>query len=266
MTGRLIRLTLLAAAAISTTNGIRAADFTPYFDSAASDTPRSNAGLSLAADRLTMKADLAVRAPDRETQIVPNVSSAFELAHGLNLETRLNLADWNSADEPAGAKFDTRVHFQSSAPFLDEFEGRYWHSPEGQTGRLLKFGFYQKLRESSSLAPLTIRSRATLETLHGAAAVSAVAATAPAPNQRVGWETELGGFTAGLLPGRSALKLRVERVGGAQAETTRSLAYDQTWSMRNLGQFGVNVKMLRATLTTADALQPSIGISWRAQF
>jgi hypothetical protein len=264
MTGRLIRLTLLAAAAISTTNGIRAADFTPYFDSAASDTPRSKAGLALAADRLTIKADLAVRAPDHETQIVPNVSSAFELAHGLNLETRLNLADWNSADEPPGAKFDTRVHFQSSAPFLDEFEGRYWHSPEGQTGRLLKFGFYQKLRESSSLAPLTIRSRATLETTDGWAASAAAPGTAP--NRKIGWETELGGVAAGLLPGRSALKLRVERVAGAQAETARSLAYDPSWSKRNLGQFGVNVKMLRATLTTADALQPSIGISWRAQF
>src|SRR4051794_13820558 len=121
MTRCSIHLALLAAAALCATNGIRAADFTPYFDSAASDKPRSNAGMSLAGDRMTMKADLAVRAPDHETQIVPNVSSAFELAHGLDLETRMSLADWNSADESPGTKFDTRLHFQSSAPFLDEF-------------------------------------------------------------------------------------------------------------------------------------------------
>jgi hypothetical protein len=265
MTRCSIRLALLAAAALCATNGSRAADFTPYFDSAASDKPRSNAGMSLAGDRMTMKADLAVRAPDHETQIVPNVSSALELAHGLDLETRMSLADWNSADESPGAKFDTRLHFQSSAPFLDEFEGRYWRSPAGQTGRLLKFGFYQKLRGSSSLAPLTIRSRATLETTDGWAAATAMP-SATAPNRKIGWETELGGVAAGLLPGRSALKLRVERVAGEQAETTHSLAYDQSWSLRNLGQFGVNVKMLRATLTTEDTLQPSIGFSWRAQF
>jgi hypothetical protein len=262
----MMRLTLSIAAAVGAASAARAADFAPYFSAAASDNPRSNAGLSLDGDKLKMKADLAVRSPDHTTQIVPNLSSAFALGQRLGVETRMNLAEWNSGAELPGAKFDTRLHFRSSAPFLDELEGRYWRSNAGQTGRLLKFGFYQNLRESSSTAPLTIRSRATLETSDGVAAADGIVRTLPRDNRRLGWETELAGVTAGFLPGRSAVKLALEKVAGQRAETTRSLAYDHSWSVRNVAQFGVNVKMLRATLTTADALQPSIGLSWRGEF
>jgi hypothetical protein len=237
---------------------------TSYFESSANQKPRGNAGVSVTSDRIRLNADLALRAPNRTTQIVPRVSSAFAISDRVGLETRVDLSDWNSSTVVPGAKVDTRLHFQSSAPFLDELEGRVWRSPDGQSGRILKFGFYQKLSDASVLTPFTIRSKAVVETTVGGTAAirSDLAPGNRLENRRLGIETELGGgLMSHVLSGRGAFKIKLDKVAGSRPETARSVAYDQSWRL-GVAQLGLNLQMLRATYTTAGALEPSVGFTW----
>jgi hypothetical protein len=215
-------------------------------------------------DRISLKADLAVRTPNRSTEIVPHVSSALAISDRLGLETRFDLSDWNSRTVVPGARVDTRLHFQSSAPFLDELEGSVWRSPDGQSGRILKFGFYQKLTAANAPTPLTIRSRAVVETIVGISPTLPDATDtlgARAENRRFGIETEFGGLMSRFMTSRGALKIKLDRVAGPHPESASSLAYDQSFKV-GLGQLGLNLKMLQATYTTAGVLEPSLGLTW----
>jgi hypothetical protein len=263
MNSSMARAALVLTLAVLASRAASAGGVTSYFESSANQKPRGNAGVSVTSDRVRLNADLALRAPNRATEIMPRVSSRFALSDRVGLETRLDLSDWNSSTVVPGAKVDTRLHFQSSAPFLDELEGRVWRSPDGQSGRILKFGFYQKLSDTSAPTPLTIRSKAVVETTFGAAAPfqAGVEAGSRSENRRVGIETELGGLMSQRKSGRGALKIKLDRVAGSRPETAGSVAYDQSWRV-GLGQVGMNLKRLRATYTTAGALQPSVGFTW----
>jgi len=248
--------------------GSRTADaggVSSYFESSASQKPRGNAGVSVTSDKVRVNADLALRAPNRATEIVPRVSTAFALSDHLGLETRVDLSDWNSRAVVPGTKVDTRLHFKSSAPFFDELEGRVWRSPDGQSGRILGFGFYQKLSEANALTAVTIRSKAVVETTVGlpAAPLSDGPVGSRHQNRRVGIETEVAGLMASAVGGRGALKIRLDRVAGARPETASSIGYDQSWRLGREAQLGLNLKMLRATYTTAGAIEPAVGITWR---
>ena len=163
MTLTMARAVIVLAVAVFGSRAAIAGGVSSYFESSANQKPRGNAGVSVTSDRVRLNADLAVRAPNRTTEIVPRVSSTFAISDRLGLETRVDLSDWNSRTIVPGTKVDTRLHFKSSAPFLDELEGRVWRSPNGQSGRILKFGFYQKLSDANALTPLTIRSKAVVE-------------------------------------------------------------------------------------------------------
>jgi hypothetical protein len=243
--------------------GAAGVELTPYFESSANQKPRGNAGLSLDADNIKVQADVALRAPNHETTIIPRLTSEVALSPHVGIETHVDFGEWSTGVGVPDAKFDTTLHFQSSTAFLDEFEGRFWRSPDGQTGRILGFGFYQKLGGSSPGRAVTIRSRATLETTNAPADLVAGAAL---DSRRVGVETEI----RGLIPGRrarrrTALRLKVEKVRGAQAETASTVTYDRSWPV-GLAQIGFNVQMQKATTTTSNAFEPSVGFRWRAQF
>jgi hypothetical protein len=261
MTRALITLVLAVLGA----HAAEAGGVSSYFESSADKKPRGNAGVSVTGDKIRLNADLALRAPNRSTEIVPRVSSAIALSDRLGLETRVDLSDWNARAVVPGAKVDTRLHFQSSAPFLDELEGRVWRTPDGQSGRILKFGFYQKLSDANALTPLTIRSKAVVESTVGATDLledSPGGRRARPENRRFGIETEVGGLMSRVFTGRGALKIKLDRIAGARPETAGSVAYDQAWKV-GFAQLGVNLQMLRATHTTAGALQPSVGFTWR---
>jgi hypothetical protein len=49
-----------------------AADLNPYFHSSAGNKPRGDAGLSVSNDRLRVAADVAMRAHDGSTRILPS--------------------------------------------------------------------------------------------------------------------------------------------------------------------------------------------------
>jgi hypothetical protein len=261
-------LLVLALAGIGARTAV-AAGVSPYFESSANQKPRGNAGLSVSGDRMKLNADLALRAPNKATEVVPRVSSAFSLGNRLDLETRVDLSDWNSRTAAAGAKVDTRLHFQSSAPFLDELEGRVWRSPDGQSGRILKFGFYQKLSAANAPGAVTIRSKAIVESTVGRLPLPALPASggesglaARPENRRFGVETEVGGLMSRLASGRGALKIKLDKVAGSRPETAGSVGYDQQWKLGLGAQLGFNVNMLRATYSTAGSFVPSVGISW----
>jgi hypothetical protein len=263
MNSSMARAVIVLSLAVIGSRAASAGGVTSYFESSANQKPRGNAGVSVTSDRVRLNADLALRAPNKATEIVPRVSSRFALSDRLGLETRVDLSDWNSRTVVPGAKVDTRLHFQSSAPFLDELEGRVWRTPDGQTGRILKFGFYQKLSDASAVAPLTIRSKAVVETTVGTSSQvhSAAALGNRVENRRFGIETELGGLMS-QRRGRGALKIKLDKIAGSRPETAGSVAYDQSWKIK-LGQVGMNLKMLRATYTTAGTLEPSVGITWQ---
>jgi len=249
--------------------GAQAADaggITSYFESSANQKPRGNAGVSVSSDRVKLNADVALRAPNRATQIVPQLSSAFAISNRLGVETRVHLSEWNSGAELPGAKVDTRLHFQSSAPFLDELEGRVWRSPDGQSGRILRFGFYQILSDTNALTPVTMRSKASVETTVGGLANPApgILSLGPRPeSRRLGLETEFRGLLARRITGKTALKIKVDKVAGARAQTAQSVAYDHSWSVGNAA-LGLNLKVLRTTYaTTVAGTEPSLGLTWR---
>jgi hypothetical protein len=189
------------------------------------------------------------------------MSSALAITNRIGLETRVDWSDWNARTVSPGAKVDTRLHFKSSAPFLDELEGRVWRSPDGQSGRILKFGFYQKLSDANDLTPITIRSRAVVESTVGGSNALPAASAAPPENRRLGIETEVGGLMS-RASSKGALKIKLDTIAGSRPETAGSVAYDQSWPIA-LGQLGLNLNMLRATYTTAGAFQPSLGLTWR---
>jgi hypothetical protein len=159
--------------------------------------------VSVTGDKVKLDAGVAMRRNNRSTQIVPQVGSAFSVNERLGVETLVRMSAWNSRTDPPGAKVDTKVHFRSPAPFLDELEGRVWRSRDGQSGRILKFGFYQTLSQTNPPTPLTVRRRAVVETTLGAVPV---ASSTPAPSPRaqnrgLGRETELGGLMSSLPGG-----------------------------------------------------------------
>ena len=207
---------------------------------------------------MLLKADVALQAPNKQTQIVPNVSSAFTIGKNLDIETRVNLAEFNTRKDTT---FDTRLHFRSLGPFFDELEGRIWQSPDGLSRHLLRLGFYQILGNTSAVAPLTLTGKASVETSQGSALLSAVADT-----RRYGVETQVKGLTTSLVPGAGTLSLKLERTSGSRPESLSTVGYNQAWTMPNLTKLGLNFKFLRTTFSPADDFEPSIDFTWRGEF
>jgi hypothetical protein len=260
MHSTLIRALLFVLAASAAAPAVMAADLGPYFESSAGAKPRGDAGLSVSNERLRVAAAVAMRARNGGTAVLPKLTSALTLSPRVALETRVNLAEWNGQTDPLDAKFATRLHVQAPAPFLDDLEGRFWRLPDGQTGRLLRLGFYQRLPAPRRAGPITIRSKATVETLSAAAAVGG------AGQQQLGFETEVGGLMAGAAGSRTAVRLKVTHHYGAELETTHLLAYDRSWLFPGATELALNIGVLRAVRTTAAAVEPSFGISWRGEF
>jgi hypothetical protein len=233
-----------------------------YFESSAQPKkPRSNAGVSVNGDRVSLKADVALRAPNAKTEVIPNLSSAFTLAKNLELSTRVNLAEWNTRTDTT---FDTRLHFRRSlGPFLDELEGRVWRTPDGLSRQLLKLGFYQILPSTRVDSPLTITGRATVEAADGSAPRGVLAGARD--TQRLGVETVFGGLMSPFLPGANTFSVKVERVMGARSGIASTLAYDQSWSVSQSTKLGLNMKFLRQTYSAND-FEPSLGFTWRSEF
>ena len=258
----------LAVIAALLQKSVAMADVAPYFESATAQKPRTRAGISVDADGIFLKADLSLQAPDHSTQLVPRVSSSVALTDRLGLEARVELPDWNAQAGALGAKVDTTLHFDPSVPFADRLEGRFWRSPDGQTGQLFQLGFHKKLRASTGVAPLTIRSRATFETTTGSGnSIGEAEASDPQlDTRRLGFETELTGILPNLPPNRSAVRIKIEKRAGARAETRQSVGYTQNWSTRDFGRLGMNVKMRRDSIDTANELQPSVRLTWSAEF
>lgn len=238
--------------------GAAAADVVPYFETSGSQKPRGDAGVSVAHDKLQFNADVALRSGDR-TQVIPRVSSAFALSNRFGVETELNLAEWNGRDELIDRTFDTRLHFKSPAPFLEALEGRFWRSPDGRSGRILKFGFYQTVRDSTFALPLTVRGSATVETASGGIADAGLPG-----NRKVRLETEVAGLPAGARA-RKALRMKVERQEGSRPHDARSIAYDHAWTVGASSKLGLNVEMREATSAQTLGFEPSFGLSWRSE-
>jgi len=254
------RAVLCFALAILSVNYAVADGIATYFESSANQKPRSNAGLSVESDRLRVKADVALQAPDKKTRIIPNLSSAFTIAKHLDIETHVNLAEWTTGADPT---IDTRLHFRSLGPFFEELEGRIWRSPDGLSRQILKLGFYQTLSDATSLTPVTITGRAIYETTNGPDLLLPGDGT---DARRVGLETVVAGLMSPFFAGHNAFSLRVDRVSGARPENASSLAYDQSWTMRNFTKLGFNLKVLRAAQSAANDLEPSLGFTWRTEF
>ena len=266
MNRTVLRLALIAALLQQT---VAMADIASFVESATVQKPRTRAGISVdATEGILLKADISVQAPDHSTEFVPRISSSMALTKRLGLDTKVELPDWNAQAGPAGAKVDTTVRFKPSAPFADPVEGRFWRLPGGQTGQVVQLGFHNKLRPSGGVAPLMIRSRATFEASSGLiSTIGGAAATDPRlDTRRMGLETELTGILPNLPPSRSAVRVKVERSAGARTATTQYVGYTQNWAVRYFGRLGMNVKMLRDSIDTADELQPSFKLTWSGEF
>jgi hypothetical protein len=216
-------------------------------------------------DRLQVNADLKVRAPGDRTEIVPQLRSSFSISERVGVETRVDLAEWNASSDLGRASINTRLHFRSLAPFLDELEGSVWRSPDGETRQILKFGFYQILRAAGLAPALTLHAKATVESALGAVPSARARAPERPEMRRVGFEAVLGGLLPELGIADNSLRLKMERTSGGQAASRDSLTYDHGWQLGPTGRIGFNLAFGREP-STLYRVTPSFGITWRAQF
>lgn len=234
--------------------------------------PRSNAGLAVQTDRLRVRADFAVRgtqiappplalAPPGggSTEVVPNLRSALTIAKNLDIETRVNFAEWNTR---SATTFDTRVRYRRRLDiFFDELDGSLVRSPDGLTKQTLGLGFKQILGDVGGISPLVITGRAIFETTQNAAV-----AGLSSDSRKVGVETRLAGFTPAFLAADNALVFKVDRTSGAQRTSTSAVTYDQSWTVSSMTKLGLNLQLLRESYSPANAFEPSVGLTWRSQF
>ncbi len=264
----LAALTLVLSAQLS--GAALAQGLDTYFESSGTGVkPRSNAGVTMRTDRLRMQADLALRsqqissAPLRlappggsSTEVVPNLRSALKLAKNLDIETRVNLTEWNAGSDTT---FDTRVRYKRSLDiFFDELDGSLWRSPDGAMKQSLRLGFKQTLADFGGSAPLTIAGQAIFETTQNAAATG--------DSHKIGFETKLAGFNPTFLTGDQALLFKVERTSGAQRAIASTVTYDQSWVTSPMSKLALQLQLLRHSYDSANDFQPSMGLSWRSQF
>jgi hypothetical protein len=213
---------------------------------------------------MRMRADLAVRGARNQsptydlyrrssasTEVVPNVRSAFTLAKNLDIETRVNFAEWNSR---ADTTVDTRVRYRKSLKtFFDELDGSLWRLPGGGTKQVLRLGFGHTLGDSGTTAPLAITGAALFEATEGDA-------------HKVGVETRVAGLLSPLLTTDHAVSLKVEKTGGARPQSASTLAYDQSWTPGPLTELGFDLTLKRETYSPANDFAPAITFTWRSQF
>jgi hypothetical protein len=220
-TRRLIWAALALALSARLFDEAKAQDVTTYLETSGTEQkPRSNAGLSVEGDKLRMRADFAVRAkqvsasphalqprPAGSTEVVPNLRSAFTLAKNLDIETRVNFAEWNAHSDTT---FDTRVRYRKPLDaFFDELDGSLWRSPDGVTKQSLRLGFNETFGDEGAVSPLTISGAAIFEASPNAAA----AAGGSSDSHRVGVETRLAGFMPAFLESTSRRETRKVRRG-----------------------------------------------------
>jgi hypothetical protein len=266
-TGALSVCASLGLATLVVARAASAADVSEYFESAAGGKPRSNAGLVVRGDWLQLKADVALRHGSGGTQVVPNFRSTFDLGAHLDVETRVDFADRNYEGGAIGATVNTRVHYDPPAPFLEAVDGTAWKSADGQEGEALNIAFRKVISIAGRERPITIRGLAAVETTSIGALPSALPEDPGAEgSRRYRVETEVRGLIRSLSRGKSALRLKIERLAGAQVETAKSVAYDYSWTVRNVVQLGLNVGMRSATEQAVAVLEPSVGLTWRTQF
>lgn len=245
---------------------------TTHFESSGTEQkPRSNAGLSVQHERVRLRADVALRgtaAPSDatsprasgKTEVVPNLRSAFTLAKNLDIETRVNFAEWNAGTD---ATVDTRLRYRKSLDsFFDELDGSVRRSPEGSTTQTLRLGFHEIFGEAGATAPLTIAGEATFEAAQNAAAPLP---TMSRDSRRVGVETRIGGLMPDFVAADHTLTFRVERTAGARPERASMFAYDQSWTLGSLTRVGFNMKLQRRVGFEIDHVEPSIHLNWRTQ-
>jgi hypothetical protein len=257
---------LIVALAAPLCTEAHAEGVTAYFESAGtSQKARSHAGLSLTGDRVQMRADLAVRGAwshspphalyrrsSGSTEVVPNMRSAFTIAKNLDIETRVNFAEWNAG---ADRTVDTRVRYRKSLGwFFDELDGSLWRLPGGLTRQALRLGFGHVLGNGvTTTAPLAITGAASFEATRG-------------DNRKVGVETRVAGLLSPLLTTDHAVSLKVEKTVGARQESASTLAYDQSWTPNPLTEIGFSLMLKRETYSPANDFAPAITFTWRGQF
>ena len=231
--------------------------------------PRSNAGVAVQTDRLGMRADVALRAqqipiaslapPGGRTEVVPNLRSSLKIAKHLDIETRVNFAEWNARSDTT---FDTRVRYRKSLDiFFNELDGSLWRSPDGSTKQSLRLGFKQALGDFGGMAPLTITGQAILETTQAAAAAGLAS-----DGRKVGVETRLAGFTSPFLATDHALSFKVEKTFGARPTSASTVTYDQSWTVSTMTKLGLNLQLLRQSYTAGNDFKPALDLTWRSQF
>jgi hypothetical protein len=253
-------------------NEADAQGLTTYLESSGTGLkPRSNAGVAVQTDRLRMRAEFALRAQQiattplelrpsgGRTEVVPNLRSALTIAKNLDIETRVNFAEWNARSDTT---FDTRVRYRRSlGTFFDELDGSLWRSPNGLTRQSLRLGFKQLLGDFGGISPLTITGQAILETTQDAAG-----AGLPSDSRKVRVETRLEGFYSAFLGANHALIFKVEKTSGSQPASASAVTYDQSWTVNPMTKLGLNLQFVRQSYSRADDFAPSVDLSWRSQF
>ncbi|HEX6997849.1 MAG TPA: hypothetical protein VF322_06870 [Gammaproteobacteria bacterium] len=197
---------------------------------------------ALGGGTVSVKTDLTLQSAPSGSR--SKLRSSFAFGEALDLSTVLGLG---------AASYDTKLVYHSALPLISELEGGLTRSVDGNVHQSLGVRFPEISRGDGIVTPFTMTSGAMLEeTIEPDGGESL----------RMGFETQLAGFSSVLLGGRSKLSVKVERSLDEEHENRASLAYDHAWAPRDETSIALNLKMLREQ----GEVEPTVGVSWQARF
>jgi hypothetical protein len=229
-----------------------AAALQPFFDVAVADRQQGSAGVDWLADGFRVRSHLTVRADGGRTYVAPQVLSSFAIAPKVSVETRLDLAEWNTHSALLDSAVEVKFRVRSDFPLLDAIEGRVWRAPDGLRRNTLRLALAEELVPGDiAQRPLTLNASLTLE--------RAGPEGAPTSSSR-GLQATLAGFGRAAAENRVAISYQEE--SGRATRRASSISFGRSWPINAFTHM-----MLTCELIDADfARSHKIAVSWRGEF
>lgn len=229
-----------------------AAVFEPFLDLAGPDRRQGSAGIDWRADDFRLRSHLTVRADGGRTYVAPQLLSSFAIAPKVSIETRLDLADWNTHSALLDSTVELKFRVRSELPLLDAIEGRVWRAPDGLQRNTLSLAFAEELVSGNPVhRPLKLNASLTLE--------QAGPQGASTSSSR-GVHATLAGFGPATAQSRLAISYKAQ--SGRIQQRGGSISFGRSWPISAFMRM-----MLSCELTGAELAQSrQIALSWHGEF
>jgi hypothetical protein len=234
-------------AALPMANG---AEIKPLWQLAPTHRPQTSIGLDLATSALRMRGHITARSEDGRSTVMPQLYSTLTLAPKVQMETRVDFPEWNSAAGGVDEAVEVKLRLRSMVPLIDEIEGRSWRGSDGLIRHAVRVATAEPVASSVAGRPITLGLGATVEQTEPTGSPATV---------YTGLEANLTGF------GRTAAENRVglqHRVYSNASGRTTSVLLGRSWRTGDWSRIAVNYTLMDAT----ERRDNRIAFSWLYEF